>query len=244
LPDPRFLTTSWSLVLGGGAVDVELRRRALERLGAAYWYPLYAYLRRRGRPPERAADLVQGLFARLLANDGLAQVGREGGRFRTWLLTALQNHERDEVAHERAERRGGGRLHVTIDTVASEERLALQADETTGPEALFERTWARAVLARAREALEAEWVARGREAEFQALSATLDGAVDAEPRASLGARVGLSPVALRVTVHRLRQRYRDLVVSEVRETLGAGESPGAELQVLLAALRGDSPLSM
>jgi hypothetical protein len=171
-------------------------------------------------------------------------VACEGGRFRTWLLTALQNHERDEVAHERAERRGGGRLHVVLDTVASVERLALHPDETTSPEAAFERAWAREVLARARETLEAEWVARGRAAEFQALSGTLDGAVDVELRVSLGARLRLSPVALRATVHRLRQRYRDLVVAEVRETLGAVEVPGAELQVLLAALRGDSALSM
>lgn len=232
----RFLTTRWSLVAGAGSADDGERTRALNELCGAYWTPLYAYLRRRGRTPERAADLVQGLFHVLLERDGIASVEQRGGRFRSWLLTALQNHERDVVDHETAAKRGGGRATIALDVDEGERCFEVAASDDADPEVVFERAWAREVLAQARRSLAEESIARGQGDLFRTLEGTLDGEVSRGDRAALAERLGKSSVSLRVAVHRLRQRYREHVLAAVRETLGEHEDAGAEFESLLAAL--------
>ena len=123
-----FQLTRWSMVRGAGSSDPAVRHAALERLCAQYWYPLYAYQRRRGRDQDQAADTVQGLFAHLLDGDRLQQVDEHGGRFRNWLLTALQNHERDQRDRERAQKRGGGTAPIPINGAEGERRLQLQGN--------------------------------------------------------------------------------------------------------------------
>jgi len=232
----RFSTTRWTLVGDSASSDLDLRSRALEELCGAYWAPLYSYLRRRGRSPGRAADLVQGLFHGLLARDGIGTVERAGGRFRSWLLTSLQNHERDERDRDGAAKRGGGAPVLSIDMDEGERRYQLVAADDADPDVVFERAWAREVLDQAREALCEESIGRGQGDLFRTLEGTLDGDVDQAERAGLAERLGRSPVAVRVAIHRLRQRYREHILRLVRETLGEEEDAGDELEALLTAV--------
>jgi len=238
MTEARFHTTRWSLVARAGDAREELRRDALEELCRAYWYPLYAFLRRDGRGPDAAADLVQGLFASLLERDSLARLSSEGGRFRSWLLAALVHHAKDERAREQALKRGGAARHVPLDRQAAETRYRVELADPRPAADLFQRAWALAVLERALARLRAESAARGKGALFEALAGFLR-AGEHQPRAAeVGPRLGLSPVAVRVAAHRLRGRYRELLVDEVRETLGDDLDPGEELRELLAALEG------
>ncbi|MEM9378540.1 MAG: sigma-70 family RNA polymerase sigma factor [Planctomycetota bacterium] len=238
----RFRTTRWTLVSGAASADDGERSRALEELCSAYWPPLYAYLRRRGRAPDEASDLVQGLFHVLLEREGLARIEARTGRFRSWLLTALQNHERDVQERGRAQKRGGGASNVSIDAAAGERayEVAAAAGEAD-PARVFERAWVRGVLDHARSALLEESIARGSGDLFRCLEPTLDAAPDREERSALAERLGLSPVALRVAIHRLRERYRSLILATVRETLADDEDPADELEALLAAVSAESP---
>jgi RNA polymerase sigma-70 factor (ECF subfamily) len=239
VPNPSFQATRWSIVRGAGAEDPAVRAAAFERLCAQYWYPLFAYLRRGGRSPEDAADLVQGLFTQLLSGDGLERLVEGAGRFRSWILTALVNHARDVRDRDQAQKRGGGRPVIPIDPVEGERRLALQGAPEEDPEVAFERAWALEVLGAARELLEREMRASGRGRLFEALAASLGAAGEAPPREELAAELGLSAVALRVALHRLRERYRQLVVAVLRDSLDGRADPGEELRLLARALGGE-----
>lgn len=236
----RFDDTRWSLVLRAGTSDDVRRREALGVLAATYWPPLYAFLRARGRSGEDAADLVQGVFAKLIAGESIASVEEEGGRFRNWLLTCLVHHERSVGTAARAQKRGGGAGHLSIDREAGEALFAsLQATGAGSPEAVYEMAWARRVLEAARAQLEREHVARGRTRVFRALVPLLDG--EDLDRAALARCLEMTPVALRVALHRLRDRFRELILAEVRETVGPDEDSSAELSALLEAVSGNSP---
>jgi RNA polymerase sigma-70 factor (ECF subfamily) len=231
-----FQLTRWSVVRGAAASDPAVRQAALERLCAQYWYPLYAYLRRKGRSPEDAADRVQGLFAHLLEGDRLGSVREGPGRFRNWLLTALQNFERDLRDREHAARRGGGRPPIPIDVGEGERRLELQGAATDDPETAFERAWALETLAMARDLLEQELRGAGKGAVFDALVGCLMEDHEARPRSEIAAELGLSAVTLRVTLHRLRARYRELLLAVVADSLGERTAAGEELRALAQAL--------
>lgn len=240
MPSDSFQPTRWSMVRGAKASDPAVREAALERLCAQYWQPLYAYLRRRGRAPEVAADLVQGLFAHLLEGARFGSVREGPGRFRSWLLTALQNFERDVRRRDDADKRGGGRPPISIDAEEGERRLELQGAGGDDPERAFERAWALETLAMARDLLQQELVSAGKGHQFDALLGCLEDRDQARPRAELAAELGLSAVALRVVVHRLRGRYRELLVAVVADSLGERSEAGQELQALASALGGDS----
>jgi len=228
------------MVRGAGSPDPAVRRAALERLCAQYWFPLYAHLRRRGRSADDAADLVQSLFAHLLSGDRFANVTEGTGRFRNWLLTALQNHERDARDRERAQKRGGGRAPIPIDAGEGEQRFEVQGAADDDPEVAFERAWARETLRMARDLLEQEMRSNGKQRLFDAL---VDAAFGDEvrPRAELAEQLGVTGVALRVTLHRMRTRLRELLVAVVAESLGDRERAGDELQQLARALGGQFP---
>lgn len=235
-----FYATRWSIVRGAGASDPDVRRAAFERLCVQYWFPLFAYLRRSGRTSEHAADLVQGLFTRLLEGDRLAQVVEGPGRFRNWILTALQNHARDEHAREAADKRGGGRAPVAIDAGEGERRLQIASADDDDPSVAFERAWAREVLTGAHDLLEREMHAKGKGALFDALAEHLEGEALPNARSETAAELGLSPVALRVALHRLRTRYRQQVVAIVADSLDGRAELGAELRELAWALGRDA----
>ena len=218
-----------------------MRQAALERLCGQYWYPLYAYLRRKGRAPDTAADLVQGTFAHLLSGDRIGQVREGHGRFRNWLLSALQNHEREGRDRAHAETRGGGRAASPIDPSEGERRLELQGAATDDPEVAFERAWALETLAMARSLFEQELRQQGKGRLFEVLGACLTSDTEVRSRADLAAELGMSAVALRVTLHRLRTRYRELLVSVVADSLGGPGEAGEELRALADALGAGRP---
>ncbi len=237
-----FPSTRWSVVRrAGGLLDPEANE-AFDQLCAAYWYPLFAYLRRSGTSPDDAADLVQCLFTSLLERGSLEGLEEEVAPFRSWLLGALRHHVQDARARASADKRGGGRPVFSLDLEDAEGRYGTEPAVLSDPAALFDRAWAVEVLARGRERLAAEYASSGRGNAFTVLAPTLEG--ETLDREGAARALGLSPVALRVAVHRLRTRYREQLLEEVRDTLGPGEEPGTELRVLIEALGAEfSPLA-
>jgi RNA polymerase sigma factor (sigma-70 family) len=224
-----FPTTRWTRVLAArdGDRDNSEARGALAELCQAYWYPLYAFIRRRGHDAESARDLTQEFFARLIEADFLAGVDRTRGRFRSFLLAACTHFLANRRDFERARKRGGDRRIVAIDAADAEGRYDLEPSHRLTPEALFARRWAMTVLSQALDRLRAEHRDAGSEqlARFEALRATLTGDGHRVPYAELAAQLGLTEGAVQVAVHRLRSRYRALL----RELIAATVDDPAEI---------------
>jgi RNA polymerase sigma-70 factor (ECF subfamily) len=233
----RFATTRWSIVLRAGRDHDTGGRDALERLCATYWFPLYAYVRRRGYSPHDAQDLTQAFFARLLGQEALRRADREQGRFRTFLLTALSRFLTDEWEKLRAQKRGGGREVISLDLVAAEHRFGLEpADRGDSPDAAFDRHWALTLLETVLQRLEAEYAQAGKASQFALLKASLIGGRDLQPYAELAAKLGTSEGAVKVAVHRLRKRYRDLLQAEIDETVTTPQEAAEEMRDLFRAV--------
>jgi RNA polymerase sigma-70 factor (ECF subfamily) len=231
-----FVTTRWSVVLRAGGVTEPDAAQALGQLYEAYWYPLYAYIRRRGHGPEPARDFVQEVFLRLLENNQLSSVAPERGRFRSYLLTAVNHLLAGDWQRQNRVKRGGGIAPVELDALAAEERYRVEPPDACSPEKLYDRRWALALLDRVFARLRAEWEAAGKGAMFDGLRGFLSGE-DAQGYAAAGAAVGLSEGAARVTVHRLRQQYRERLRDEIAQTVDEPGRVDDELRHLLAALR-------
>lgn len=229
-----FPSTRWSVVRRAGGQPGGESSAAFSELCGAYWYPLYAYLRRSGRNQAEAADLVQGLFVSLLERGNLESVKEEGARFRGWLMGALRNHSVDVVRKERAVKRGGDVYHFSIDVGEAEDRYAREPVQGEDAAALFERAWANEVLAQGLLRVEAEYRDSNRGPLFDLLRPTLVG--EDIDRIGAARALDITPVALRVALHRLRARYRDQLVQEVRDTLGDNQDLGSEVSELLRAL--------
>jgi RNA polymerase sigma-70 factor (ECF subfamily) len=234
-----FATTHWSVVLAAGQSGSQAQAAALEKLCRAYWYPLYAYIRRRGHGPEDAQDLTQEFFLRLIEKNWLGRVTTEGARFRSYLLTMAKAFLAN--AHDRAQavKRGGGLSFVSLDADEAEQRFSSEPATTETPERIFERRWALAVLDEALQRLRAAAEAAGRLEQFQRLHPFLsrepaDGEYD-----QLAAELGTSAGALGVAVHRLRQRYRETLRETVADTLSDPREVDVEMRHVLAALRGE-----
>jgi RNA polymerase sigma-70 factor (ECF subfamily) len=226
----RFATTRWSLVLAAPQ-----SQEALASLCAAYWYPLYAYVRRRGHAPEEAQDLTQEFFTRLLEKDYLRVVDRAKGRFRSFLLTACQHFLSNERDRARAQKRGGDRLHVPLIPDA-EVRYAREPAHTLTPEKLFERRWALTLLDQVLIRLREEWQRAGKAPLFEALKTCLTGEKSAVPYAEVAAEQGMTEGAVKVAVHRLRRRYRELLRKAIERTVDEPSQVEEELRELFAAL--------
>jgi RNA polymerase sigma-70 factor (ECF subfamily) len=216
----------------GGAPDVA--RRALEELAHAYWYPLYAFARRRGEPPEAAQDLVQGFFAELLERHALERADQDRGRFRAFLRASFLNFCSRQRARDSAQKRGGGRPAVSLDADA-ELRFELEPSHDETAERVFERTWAHSVLERALVQVRARYVARDQGALFDGLKPHLV-RVGEDAHAPDAAALGLTPGALRVAVHRLRTRFKAALEREVADTLDGAADVRDELRDLLQAV--------
>lgn len=235
---PGFITTRWSLVASAGRADSPESAKALEDLCGNYWYPIYAYLRRRGVGPTDAQDLTQEFFAQVLEKQYLASADRERGRFRTFLLVACQRFLAKYWRGQQTQKRGGGRPTLNLGLVDAEDRYQLEPGDPWTPEKIFERRWALSLLDEVMHRLESEYRQRGHEALFQwGKAAVTGGELD---YADLSQRLEMSEGAIRVAVHRLRQRYRELLREEVRGTLDAEDDVDDELQYLRAALRGEN----
>ncbi len=237
-PDSRrrsFHTTRWSLVLATGGDDEE-RTRALEELCGIYWTPVYAFFRRRGEGEESARDLTQGLFAQLIAKGDFAKADPVRGRFRAYLKTCARHFAINQHEADTAEKRGGGAPTVSLDPFAGDEEWDIEPTDTLTPEQAFERQFAQALLSVVLDRLAEEFGARGRRAQFDGLRCYLE--VDGGPGfATSAAALGMSEGAVKVTVHRMRERFRELLVAEVRQTLADPEDAADEVDQLLAALR-------
>jgi RNA polymerase sigma-70 factor (ECF subfamily) len=236
-PDP-FTTTRWTLVLAAKNRDDPAGSDAFARLCDRYYEPLYTYLRRRGQTAEDAQDLIQGFVARLIEKDVLRHADPSRGKFRAFLLTALKHYAANEHARATADKRGGNQPSQPLDLEAAEGRYRHELRDDLTPERLYDRRWALAVLERALAALRAEYRANGREAFLDAVQGNLTGEGGRAPHREIAERFGMTESSVRVTVHRMRLRYRDLVRAEVAETVESEEAVDEELRYLLSALGG------
>jgi RNA polymerase sigma-70 factor (ECF subfamily) len=232
----RFETTEWSLVLAARERDGQAFEGALAVLCHRYWYPLYAFIRRQGHPADEAEDLTQGFFARLLEKDVLAQVERERGRFRSFLLAACRHYLANERDRRAAQKRGGGTTPLSLDLSEADARYRAEPSHDLTPEREYLRHWALAVLEHALAALRAEHVARGQSALFDALRDSLVGDDPPDGYAHVAQALSMSPGAVRVAAHRLRRRFRRRLVEEVAGTLEDPRQQDEELRALLAVL--------
>ncbi len=231
----QFQATRWSLVASAGSGT---SRSALEELCASYWYPLYAFLRRGGSDAQEAADLTQGFFTALIEKDYVADADRERGRFRTFLLAALKNFASKEWAKNRAQKRGGGATVLSLDFESGEERYAREPADSLTPEGMYERRWALLVLDRTGEKL-AAWFRKGgsdKAERYEALRPLLSGEGNATYR-DVGLRLGMSETAVKVAVHRMRQRYREILRAEIADTVDDPRYVDDEIARLMEAVR-------
>jgi RNA polymerase sigma-70 factor (ECF subfamily) len=231
-----FVTTHWSVVLAAKEGDPSDAAAALEKLCRTYWYPLYAFLRREGRSPHDAQDLTQAFFAHLLQRDFLENVGPQKGKFRSFLLAALKNFLCDDWDKAIAAKRGGGQTFISLDDHNAEELYLLEPDPGAPAEQIFEQRWALTSLAQALARLREEFVAAGKIREFDHLkvflsTSTSDGAYD-----DMAVKLGLAADAVAVKVHRLRQRYGELIRAEIAQTVANPADIEEELRHLFDAV--------
>jgi RNA polymerase sigma-70 factor (ECF subfamily) len=232
-----FSTTDWSLIAVAKGSDPARARGALCELCRSYWYPLYAYIRRRGYTPDRAADLTQGFFASLFEHDFLARIGPECGRFRGFLLASCRNYLANQHDRERAAKRGGARLTLSIDVPDAEARFAREASHDLTAERLFDRRWALTLLNDVLERLRAEMRDAGKGRLFDRLSAALLGDGSAAPYRQIAGEFSTSEAGIKTAAFRLRRRFHELLVAEVARTVATPESIEEEVRDLFAALR-------
>jgi RNA polymerase sigma-70 factor (ECF subfamily) len=234
-PGDIFATTHWTVVLAAGQERSPQAARALEELCRTYWFPLYAYIRRRGHTKEDAEDLTQSFFARLLEKNPFARLDSEKGKFRAFLLASLKHFLSNE--HDKAVtlKRGGGQSHLSLDLQTADAQFQLAATNGPSPDRAFDREWALALLARVIDRLQSECAADGKARLFEHLKQFLT-ATQAEPAQSkVAAALGMEEGAVRVAIHRLRKRYRQLLRDEIAHTLADAAMVDEEMRALFGA---------
>jgi RNA polymerase sigma-70 factor (ECF subfamily) len=231
------MTTHWSVVLQAGAATSETTTVALEKLCRSYWYPLYAYARRRGYGPEDAQDLTQSFFARLLERNYVQQADRQRGKFRAFLLAALSHFLADEWDRAHRLKRGGAHTFVSFDAASAEERYRLEPPDPLDAAKLFERRWATTLLERAISRLEQEFTERGQAVLFNGLRAFLVGDQGDATYLEAAPALGLTAAAMKMSVSRMRARCRELLREEIAQTVSSPQEAEEEYRALAAALR-------
>jgi len=233
----RFATTHWSVVVSAARTDSPRAGEALETLSLTYWYPLYAYLRRKGLDTHAAEDMTQDFFARRVVTRLIFKgVTPDRGKFRSWLLTSLQNFQRNEWDRQKAQKRGGDRPHVSIDLQDGEGRYLAEPGHDLTPEKIYERAWAMTLLNRALESLRAKYAGNGAEGLFDELKRFLPGALNACPYAEVAGRLDKSEGAVKMAVSRLRREYGATLRDEIKRTVSSPEELQEELHYLLTVL--------
>jgi RNA polymerase sigma-70 factor (ECF subfamily) len=239
---PRhFATTRWTLVTAAGKTGTPEARKALGDLCRLYWYPLYAFVRRRGYDADEALDLTQGFFTRLIEKNDLSDADRTRGRFRAWLLTSVKHYLANEWDKATAAKRGGGRavFSFDIDPGDAEDRYRREPSHEITPERIFDRRWALTLLEQTLARLQAECEQAGKKDLFEALRPSLTGdgrdATDPSYR-DIAERLGTTEGALKVAAHRLRRDYRQMLRQEIAETVERPEDVDDEIRDLFAAL--------
>ncbi len=234
-PGEWFATTHWSVVIAAGDPASPRTAEALQQLCRRYWPPIYTFIRRRGHRPDAAQDLTQEFFARFLESGSLASADAAKGKFRTLLLTAVTRFLVDEWQRARAQKRGGGVAAVSLEAMACEERTRFEPSVTATPEKMFERRWAEALLETVLGRLREEFTLAGQADRFELLKPCL---VSEKPLAGveIAERLGLSVGSVYSAVHRLRQRYGELLREEIAQTVAAPGEIEEELRYLLRVL--------
>jgi len=233
-----FATTHWSVVLTAGRSSSPGAIEALEKLCRAYWYPLYAYVRRQGYGPEDAQDLTQGFFARLLARNDLAQVHPKKGKFRSFLLASLKHFLADEWDKASAAKRGRHAATLSPEGAVAEQNYQQEPADELNSEKIYDRRWALTLLERAQASLRAEFTANGKGNLYEALKIFLSGEKPEQTHAQVAARLGKSADAVRCAVQRLRQRYGELIRVEVAHTVASPTQIEEEIRYLLEVVGG------
>ena len=231
-----FETTRWSLVVAAGGDDSSAARAALATLCEAYWYPLYAYVRRRGIDADDARDLTQGFLTSLLERRDFEHLRPERGRFRAFLLASLQHFLANDAARRRTQKRGGGIILLPLAFDEAEGRYRIEPADPTTPETLYERRWALTVIDRVLAHLRQEWEADGRAAEFDELKACLLQSAPAGGYAAIAARLGTSEGAVKTAVHRLRRKFQAALREDIAETVSDPADVDDEIRYLVRAL--------
>lgn len=234
--DASFCTTHWSAVLAARDRDSSQAELALAELCQTYWYPLYAYIRRRGNSPGEAEDLTQGFFERLVQKHYLGDLKPGSGRFRSFLLTALKHFLANEWDRTQTRKRGGGQVIFSIDDRDAESLYRYEPADNASPDTLFERRWAFTVLDRVLTRLGNEFRA-GRPGDlFDHLKPFLSGDPPGASYRDISGRFGIKEGTVRVTVHRLRRRYRELLRAEIGNTVGDPAEIDDEIRHLIAVV--------
>jgi RNA polymerase sigma-70 factor (ECF subfamily) len=230
----HFELTRWSIVVAAAGRDSKEAGKALEHLCSTYWYPLYAFVRRAGHSAHDAQDLTQEFFARLLAKNWLQSADREKGKFRSFLLASMRHFLANEWDRGQRLKRGGGQTILSLDVEWAETRYAREPADVTSPDRIFERRWALTLLEEVLGRLRRELTDAGKAKLFEELEPTLAGEKVSYPE--IADRLNLNEGAVRVAIHRLRLRYRDLIRREIAQTVATDDDVAAELQHLFTAL--------
>jgi len=233
----RFPTTDWSLVVAASDPDAPSSQESLAALCGAYWYPIYAYIRHRGYPPESAQDLTQDFFTRVLEKGLFAEADPDRGRFRSFLRSVCTHYLANRRDRARASKRGGGRAAMPIDSADAESRYNREPVHELTPDRIFDRSWALTLLGRVFDQLHREYEDAGRGAVIDELRAVLTEDPQADPYSKIAARLGMSEAAVRVAVHRLRRRYGILLRREIASTVEDRAEVDDEIRALFAALK-------
>ncbi len=235
--DARFPPTCWTLVQQAAAENT-IASDALEDLCRAYWYPIYSFIRRQGNAAQDAQDLTQGFFEFLLAGNYLARADHEKGKLRSYLLAGVKNFMANRHRHEMAQKRGGGAPKISIDEDQAEGRYKFepQADAAENPDRAFERRWVATVLEGVLAKLAKQHVERGKGDQFVALSGFLAWNSGEYTYAEAGEKLGMSEAAVKMAVHRMRNRYRELFCEEVLKTVSSPEEVEEEIRYLMTVL--------
>ncbi len=234
----RFATTHWSVVLAAGDSSSPQHREALSTLCQKYWFPLYSYLRRHGYAGHQAEDCTQAFFARMLEKKYLRQVGPKPGKFRSFLLTALKHFLANEYDRTRAQKRGGGRRLLSLDFENAENQYILEPSHQLSAEKLYEKSWALTVLERTMDRLETELASANKQKLFDCLKVYLGAETGSIPYRDVATELGVTEGAVKVSVHRLRKRCRELLRDEIAQTVTTSDEIDEELRNLFSALGG------
>ena len=230
-----FATTRWTVVLAAGDRSSPAADGALEELCRTYWYPLYAYVRRQGHARADAQDLTQEFFTRLLEKNYLAGVNSNQGRFRAFLLAALKHFLANEWDRAHRQKRGGGVPALSLDWSDADTRYQIEPADPLSPDKLYDRAWALTLLERVVARLREENIAEGRGGQFEMLKFYLMVGKNDIPHAEAAAALLMSEGAVRVAIHRLRRRYRELLKQEIAQTLADPAQAEEEMRALLGA---------
>lgn len=232
----RFATTHWSLVLAAGREKDVRSEQALATLCELYWYPVYAFIRRQGRSADEAGDLTQAFFTRVLEKSYLRDADPERGRFRSFLLGCLRHFLSNEADRARAIKRGGGQTPLAFEIDTAEGRYLLEPRDEMTPDKIFDRRWALTLLDRALTQLRDEYATKGKQRLFDELKGFLTGDSAGVPYATAARTLEVSEGAVKVDVHRLRRRFRDLLTAQIAETVLDPRDVDDEIRHLLKAV--------